>query len=253
MAGEKRGVIVVHGIGDQHPGATVKSFADAYARQVGGQSLNPGEVYWHEEHGDTLALDVAGQTPTRDGVKFPSFRQHVAAGDDNLIFSEVFWADLSPTPKGVVGTVQAFLWVLFGLRHVIREALGGMGLPAVQRGLLASVRWLSAAVTWLIFGPISGINLFLFVTVLIVAAFFGLSDVLGIEAAVGERFVPGFTLEHFVNEHAVPLLAALGVISAATISTVTKRNRLMPEIGAEWGCLPSNAVCWQACAGCRRQ
>ncbi len=216
MAGEKRGVIVVHGIGDQRPGATVKEFADAYARQVGGQSLSPGEIYWHEEEGEVLALDVVGQDPTRGKTRFPSFRQHVAADGDNLVFSEVYWADLSPTPKGVVGTVQAFLWVLFGLRHVIREALTGTGLPIFRRALLAVLRWLSASVTWLIFGPISGINLFLFVTVLIVAATFGLSDVLRLETFVGTYLLPGFTLENFVNENAVVLLAALGLLSALT-------------------------------------
>ena len=214
MPVDKRGVIVVHGIGDQRPGGTVKEFADSYAAYIGGQSLNPGEVHWYQEAGEALAVDVVGQKPTRKAKKFPSFRHHVTVGDNNIIFSEVYWADLSPTPSGIVGAIQGFLWVLFGLRHIIREAVAAPGVAWAQRLLLKALRGLSSAITWLIFGPISGVNLFLLVTVVLVAASFGLSDVFGLENWVQKLSGHQFSLVAFVNDYSVPLLSLLGVISA---------------------------------------
>jgi hypothetical protein len=213
-------VVVVHGVGDQKPGTTVADFARARAKHVGTDLDDVEQVRWFREEA------AGGRDPE---AKFSSHRWRLRHGDDETIFAEVFWADLSGVPSGKLGAAVGLLQVIFGLHHVAGHAAwAGARNPEVHKvppgaqrrqrfkirlrgfqsspGVLALVG-LARAVALTLRGPVAATTLHLTVAVAMTAVLSRLD----------------------AQHHGGPLLAALGALGVAGGWLFLRSNRGQPE------------------------
>lgn len=151
--GDKRAVIVVHGVGDQTPGCNVEEFATNYTQHTGGIVQAERGVLWLKEP------DAKG---SKDSDRFPCHLIRSENNDDKLIFAEVYWADLSRVAAGTMGVLRGVFDIVFGLPHLIRQATEAKGLNSQESVLaVAWLRRISAAIMVLLRGPIIALNILL--------------------------------------------------------------------------------------------
>jgi hypothetical protein len=107
----KKLVLVVHGIGEQMAGETLDGLVGAATgnkpRQV------QSDVRWlRDEHAemDRRSVDL-----------FPCHIRRVRTEDSEVVFSEVFWADLSRGRVGRFATLYELILMVLGLGHIVRE------------------------------------------------------------------------------------------------------------------------------------
>jgi len=142
-AGKKWVVLLVHGVGPSEPREMLDAVAPAVAR------ANPGLVL-SDRYEMTREKD--------DGLseeEYPVFIRRGRAGDDEVVFAEVYWADLSMIREGGLDLLIGGVILLFGVRHVADQAAAQVGAPA---GFLRAI--LQAA-SWLLRGPFFALYLFL--------------------------------------------------------------------------------------------
>lgn len=107
----KRLVLVVHGIGEQEPGDTLDSLVGAATGNIA--SVVQSEKRWlRDEHDDvdSRAVDL-----------FACELRRVTTKLSELIFAEVYWADLSRGRTGKLATLYELLKGILGLGHIVRE------------------------------------------------------------------------------------------------------------------------------------
>lgn len=109
-------VIVVHGVGDPMPGDALDAFAEGLCGALGYRDAAPRRV----EH---LRQNMPGAAPWQVSM----FPVHTAVltgpgGTDQLHLREVYWGDLSRVKGSVTDLGIAGVDLVFGLRHVVREA-----------------------------------------------------------------------------------------------------------------------------------
>lgn len=123
-------VVVVHGVGDPHPGKTINLFARSLATQD--QPLQEKQdVVWLVDKPD------GGQQ-----VKaFPVHQRRLKTETESIELAEAFWGDLSRVSRGWFGVIQGVFKIIFGLRYVSYIAGDQPGRAAVwlkRLGLLSS-------------------------------------------------------------------------------------------------------------------
>lgn len=151
-------VVVIHGVGDPQPGATLNDFLrGAQAGQRTDAEIIDGVVWLN---------DIAH--PSRKVRVFPVHYRTVNDGTQRQVFAEVFWGDVSQVRAGKLGVLRGIFDVLFGLRHVAYEA-------ADQQGFAAKcLQNLTAAAAGMIRGPFAAVNgmlLLLWLIAALLAAF----------------------------------------------------------------------------------
>ena len=123
-------VVVVHGVGDPHPGETTSLFA---------RSLATEDHPLHEQQAVVWLVDK----PTSDqhAKAFPVHQRRLRSENQTVEFAEAFWGDLSKVSHGWIGVVQGVLQIIFGLRYVSYVAADQPGKAAIwlkRLGLLTS-------------------------------------------------------------------------------------------------------------------
>jgi hypothetical protein len=169
----KWAVLVVHGVGDTRPGATVDSFLPALAAARAGTVHPDGrrDVLWlHPDGYATPAVPPEEAPPEADSV-FPVHIRSAAvtAGADEpeqAVIAEVYWADLSRIREGVFHSILALISTIFLVRFISDQAAVMPLEPTTARAnrARAAARWLRAALylsAWLLNGPIAALCLLL--------------------------------------------------------------------------------------------
>ncbi|MDU9004321.1 V-type ATP synthase subunit I domain-containing protein [Sedimentitalea todarodis] len=176
-------VIVVHGIGEQIAGETVDELCTAATtRHPDGD----------EEHGEISSTEISlaeadHHKDNRNLKLFPCHIRRVKSKPtdsnqvaDEAVFAEVFWADLSPAPKGPIWTFVDLLSMILGLGYLALDNVHNNLGKAGRIGKL-SVH----AFVWLFYLLIAPLN-----ALLLIGAGFLLIDIvapIGSEGAIAPR------------------------------------------------------------------
>lgn len=163
----KTGVIVVHGIGDPQPGATLETLTDTLA---GGdapliEALSP-TIARSVEKADAKRPELVRHVPM-------ATRSAVATGHgQQLLFAEVYWGGVGRLAGGTVGVLQGLLRLFFSIPNLVEGAIPrqlmsdasatGETLPLKVRLVRAytGLFWRFALVTsMLLSGPVLALNL----------------------------------------------------------------------------------------------
>jgi hypothetical protein len=168
---EKWAVIVVHGVGNTEPGATVDALVSSLAAtndhvrpdgNIEAFQLPDKDVGWligtypmHHQRTPHEARDRLARTP-RTLKTFPMhFRRaglNVNNGPREAIFAEVYWADLSRIREGTIALILSLLATVFSLRHIAEQAVDNIRWDLAR--WLRTIVFISAS--WLC-GPIAAL------------------------------------------------------------------------------------------------
>lgn len=150
-------VLVVHGIGDPVPGQIVRAFATCLAHQYPNQEMDAVE--------ESVWIPIRDHEPDGKHDLLEPLAAHVQRGaiaGERVIFSEVYWADLSLVRKSLWGVLTAIFEILFGLPHVVRESLRippdppiASRLPKCRMQILGAICNLAANI---LLGPVAALN-----------------------------------------------------------------------------------------------
>ena len=134
-------VLVVHGVGDPQPGATLSLFARSVA-----DARHP-----LTEQQETLWLEDSDARP-RDVKTFAAHVRHLSFEGNCSTLAEVYWGDLSRVNRGLMGVLSGLLQILFGLRYVAFVA-------SHQKGAAAKLlQSLGLICSRLLHGPVLAVN-----------------------------------------------------------------------------------------------
>jgi hypothetical protein len=142
-AGKKWVVLLVHGVGPSEPREMLDAVAPAVAKVNSGLVLSDRYEMTREKD------DGLGEE------EYPVFVRRGRAADEEVVFAEVYWADLSMIREGGLDLLIGGVTLLFGVRHVADQAADQRGAPA------GALRVLLHAASWLLRGPFFALYLFL--------------------------------------------------------------------------------------------
>lgn len=157
----KKLILVVHGIGEQVAGETLDDLAGAASEKNKAARVQSDVRMLADEHDDGEGRDVE---------LFPCHIRRVNGEKSDLVFSEVFWADLSRGKSGILSTAYELIKGILGLSHAVRE---NANILYPNGHLLKS---LSAAFVHALHGPIAVLNLLLAAGALFAYGVFKLFD-----------------------------------------------------------------------------
>ena len=158
----KQVVLVVHGVGEQEPGETIKQIVGG---ALSSQNLS-GEapVQVESDQFDLTEIDLPAtrhETERRDNTEGHLFPVHTArikpaaGGESETVFAEVYWADKSPAPVGA-------FWTIFDLIRMVL-GIGYLAMANVENTREKASILLVHSFTWLFFGVIAPLNALLLV------------------------------------------------------------------------------------------
>ncbi len=151
-------IVTVHGIGEQKPGETVDAVVGAATTQFGKDDPNYEPVVVER---DVIELvEKRFNAKDRKAALFPVHLRRVRPAkpetpEKQAVFAEVYWADLSPAPKGPFWTMFDLLKVILGLGYIAMEN--------VENNRDTGTAALVHAFTWLFYGAIAPLNAALFI------------------------------------------------------------------------------------------
>jgi hypothetical protein len=161
--------LVVHGVGDTEPGATLDALLPSLATVADADFRLSGarEVLWLPGLSETSARRQAAEAHDRGGKLVPHreaggvapakeqlvelFPAHVRRAEGawgSATFAEVYWADLARTRRGALYLVMGLVRLYFGLRHIADQAAAQ---PVAGGRLLRSLFYL---IGFLLRGPL---------------------------------------------------------------------------------------------------
>lgn len=108
----KRAVLLVHGVGDPHPGDALMDFSTTLAAEEG-CDLHLGGLEQQQL--------VDHSAPPNNGIRqfFPfSLRRGQFQGSP-IIFAEAYWGEASKVSHGVIGVLRGIFSLIFGLQSII--------------------------------------------------------------------------------------------------------------------------------------
>lgn len=164
-------VLVVHGVGDTRPGATVDAFVPALEAARGG-TLNPDgqvEIRRLRPDGDQLPDGPPENVGPQADLVFPVHIRTASikaggnpSGPDRALFAEVYWADLSRIREGLLNSILAILSTIFLIRFITDQAAVMPRQPEDRPAnrARAAARWLRAALygsSWLLNAPLAAL------------------------------------------------------------------------------------------------
>ena len=137
-------VLVVHGVGDPVPGATVSSLTRCVSSPNNPIHETEQSLWIHdnEAHGRMKAV-------------FPCHIRSMETGGQSVEFAEVFWADLSRVRQSWAGILVGLFQVVFGLRYVAYVA-GDQEIRAARW-----LQWLGLISSRILHGPVLAVNFIL--------------------------------------------------------------------------------------------
>jgi hypothetical protein len=137
-------VIVVHGVGDPDPGATLSKFARSIVDETRPLKEQQSVVWLAEK-----------STESKFVKTFAVHNRQIECEGQQIQLAEVFWGDLSRVRKGLLGAAQGIFQILFGLRYVAYVAADQEGVSAhwLKRLGLISSR--------ILHGPVLGVTFFM--------------------------------------------------------------------------------------------
>ncbi|MDH3663137.1 MAG: hypothetical protein OEU92_24475, partial [Alphaproteobacteria bacterium] len=164
-----KAVIVVHGIGDQLQGDTLERLVTSYVVNAKKTEVDAAHI-----EKSTLRLRTHAHTleEERDSgeerLHIDTFKADVLKTKHlpDVIFAEVYWADISRIMAGVFGFLIGAFKILTGLRFVV-EAAGDSLVSKVDVWSTRFVRGLGNGVNRGLVGPLVALNALLFFVVLI--------------------------------------------------------------------------------------
>ena len=162
-------VVVVHGVGDAQPGATLGAFVPALI------DLSKGELAPDGSPGVVMLPEVVmpdnDRTPQpasdEDRIKGPFFPMHFRRlavrkprkdSPHHALFAEVYWADLSKTGDSLWHLLLQLFTVIFHLRYVSDTAAAD---PNPNQLLTPTFRFFLWCASMLLCGPIAALQVFL--------------------------------------------------------------------------------------------
>ena len=174
MAEEKWAVLVVHGVGNTRPGATVDALVSSLAAtnpnvrpdgNIEVLQLPDKDVRWlienhenyptHRQRTPAKARDRLLRAP-RMLTTFPMHFRRAALkvnhGPREAIFAEVYWADLSKIREGTLSLILSLLGTVFSLRHIMEQAVNNIEWWGAR--WMRTIVYISA---WWLCGPIAAL------------------------------------------------------------------------------------------------
>lgn len=165
---ETWGVVLVHGVGDTEPGASIGDFLESLlAERKTLTEDGPVKEWLLVEPPATPPAPAsleppayAAETLDKKERRFPShtrtFANSAAGQPERVVFAEVFWADLSRAGTSRLEVLRRAIGLIFNLRHVSDVASAYQGLKPA-----ATFRLALYGVSWLLCGPIAGFTAFI--------------------------------------------------------------------------------------------
>ncbi|MDA5557471.1 hypothetical protein [Shimia sp. MMG029] len=158
-------VLTVHGVGEQKPSETVDQVVGAATTWVDGKR-KPAVVVKRS------MIELAENHfngSSRNAQLFPVHLRHVTEpgnDEDVALFAEVFWADRSPAPKGVINTIFDLIWVVLALGYLamdnVEQTHRRKGVAAGAAGERDTVpARIVHLFTWFFFGGLATLNVYL--------------------------------------------------------------------------------------------
>ena len=144
-AGERIGVVFIHGVGETEPGWINQYVVDRLVAN--------GATLSFDSHSEVYPLrDRGSSKPTKTFTVFAR-RCHDDAGR-NIALLELFWSDLSRIGQSAAASTLAAVRLFYEAPRVI----GSASLRGTNFGLSGLVGQLTLAANWLVRWPISGTN-----------------------------------------------------------------------------------------------
>jgi hypothetical protein len=144
----KKLALVVHGIGEQQAGETLDAL-------VGGLTGDHPCVVENElRHLRERDRDHPEDKDDRDKNLYPCHIRRVKQGNDETIFAEAFWGDISRGSNGQVRGLIELFKLIMGLGHIVRE-----NAAEIYDKTNAFPRRAANFFVYLIHGPITGLNI----------------------------------------------------------------------------------------------
>lgn len=182
MGNPQKAVIVIHGIGDQRQGDTLEQLATSYVVSDDDTAVNATQV--HKNSVQLRSHVDAGEGRRR----IDTFRADVLKVDQlpDVVFAEVYWADVSRIFGGLSGFLLGVLQILTGLRFVV-EAAGRSLVNQTKSQAASLVQQIGHLINRILVGPLVSLNALLLFVVLATSWFdetIGQSIAFGIFSAV---------------------------------------------------------------------
>lgn len=187
---EKRLVVVVHGLGDENAGDTLRSFARSIAAATGRERASTEEVLWLPENSDRLV------------ETFPCHVERLRHRGAETVLAEVYWADLSRLGRGIWALLLGLYRLIFGLHESFARHGADPARPPdrAQEPVAAALQKLLLASAYLVRGPAAA-----------AALLFAFAGALG----AGVMIVGGPTVEQNQLRWLVVLAGSTGLIALA--------------------------------------
>ncbi len=160
-------ILTIHGVGEQRPGETVDQVVGAATTWVDhlprpAVEVNRDMIELAEGHFDGTS---------RNARLFPVHLCRVTEtgnGQDEALFTEVFWADRSPAPKGLINTLLDLIWVVLALGYLAMDNVEQTHQrsdkdPSDPGGRATFAAKIVHLFTWVFFGVVATLNLYLLV------------------------------------------------------------------------------------------
>lgn len=164
-AAERIGVVVIHGVGGARPGWINQDVIPHLMRH------DPGLKF--ENHSEVEELSAGKPRTPADAFAsepFSSYLRRAGYGmGRNIVFMELFWADISRVGRGWVAALFVTLQVFYEAPLVLSAAF----MRRRQEGLRRVIARLVRFANWLLRWPISGLN---------IAVFFAALGLAGVES-----------------------------------------------------------------------
>nr|MCU0955274.1 hypothetical protein [Hyphomicrobium sp.] len=145
-AGERVGVIVIHGVGETQAGWINDSLIPRFAKDADSPTFeNHSEVY-----------DLPDRGRNRPNLRFQAFvrRGRTKSGHD-LALMELTWADLSRIGSGSIGDAL----VMLKLFYEAPQVLGDCFFDKTRNVFATIIENLVRLATWILRWPITGLNI----------------------------------------------------------------------------------------------
>ena len=144
----KKLALVVHGIGEQHPGETLDALVGGLTGDI------PCSVETELRHLRERDRDHPEDEDCRDTNLYPCHIRRVKQGKDETVFAEAFWGDISRGAEGQVRGLIELFKLIMGLGHIVRENAAD-----IYDDPKAILRRSANFFVYLIHGPITAFNI----------------------------------------------------------------------------------------------
>lgn len=217
-AAERIGVVVIHGVGSTRPGWINQDVIPHLMRHDPGLKFES-----HSEVEELSAGPARGADSNTASEPFSSYLRRAGYGPGrNIVFMELFWADISRVGRGWMAALFVTLQVFYEAPLVLSAAF----MRRRQQGLRRVIARLVRVANWLLRWPISGLN---------IAVFFAALGLAGIES-LRERW-PGTALLQLPDALYVgAMLATIAVVALRHTDRKDDKNILRSELA------PSTAI-----------